>query len=58
VGVAFGQHLYDTSPVPNYHKVIGWVVWALVTVQLSAFIIRPPLVRCCSVNCTLVAIDD
>jgi len=41
VGAGFGQHLLATNPVPTSHKVIGWLVVALATLQISAFLLRP-----------------
>ncbi len=41
VGAGFGQHLLAANPVPTSHKVIGWLVIALATVQITAFLLRP-----------------
>ena len=45
VGAACGQHLLAANPVPTSHEAIGWLVVALTTMQLFAFLLRPPLVR-------------
>ena len=45
VGASFGQYLLAANPVPTSHEAIGWLVVALTTLQLFAFLLRPPLVR-------------
>ena len=50
IGVSFGQRLHEHGlPIPTSHRVIGWIVVALVTLQLTAFAIRPSLVQYCGV---------
>ena len=45
IGASFGQRLYDRGlAIPTSHRVIGWLVVALVTLQLTAFALRPSLV--------------
>ena len=56
IGVSFGQRLYDRGLIiPTSHRVIGWIVVALVTLQLSAFAVRPSLVRA---KCPQQALPD
>ena len=44
IGVSFGQYILDANPVPTYHQAIGWTVVALMTAQMTAYAVRPPLV--------------
>ena len=44
IGVAFGQYILDANPIPTYHQAIGWTVVVLMTAQLTAYAVRPPLV--------------
>ncbi len=45
IGASFGQRLYDRGlAIPTSHRVIGWLVVALVMLQLTAFALRPSLV--------------
>ena len=45
VGAGFGQHLLAANPVPTSHKVIGWLIVALATLQITAFLLCPSKVR-------------
>ena len=40
------QHIYEQSPIPDYHKDIGWAVIGILIFQIIlALFLRPPLVR-------------